>query len=268
MADLSDIGIWLEERCAAVCYPNGTGADPITGSGKKITIGRGWPDPKSLDAAMAAGNAFVSIYPMSGMERNTSRFPKQWQAKAVPAAQTVVTTTVNTVTISGTPTVGEAVVVIVGTAPYGYKILTGDTPTIIAAALAALIPAATSSGPVLTIHGVTPLASAAISVTGTAIKETRRQQRVFAVYVWAPDPATRDFIVQALDNYFSDIERFVVASDQTWAKFTYHGTNEIDELQVRNIYKRWLMYAVEYATTQTQTTQTTMATSIGFSSSH
>ncbi|HEY1772430.1 MAG TPA: hypothetical protein VGH91_04480 [Gammaproteobacteria bacterium] len=266
MADLSDVGIWFEAQCTTICYPNGSSQPPITGSGKTISLGRGWPDPKTLDAVMAAGvgNAYVNIYPMPGMERNTTRFPKAWQQVSVTAATLTLTVSGRTVTVGGTPAVGQGAVVSVNTQPYGYALVGGDTLNSIAAALAALIPGASAVGAVVTVPGVSPL-SAAVSVTGTAAMETRRQQRVFGVYVWAPDPVTRDTVAQAIDGAMAVIERFTLP-DGFSARLIYHGTMETDELQARLIYKRSLMYSVEYATTTTQTTQTVGATSVGIAS--
>lgn len=267
MADLSDITAWFSGQSEKVCYPNGTSTAPITGSGKKITIVRGWPDPKSVDAAVLAGNAMVSVYPMPGMERNTTRFPKKWQQNGdLPVAHTVLTVGLHTVTISGTPTVGEAATITVGVQGYGYQILAGDTVNTVAAALAALIPGASAVGAVITITGLKTI-TAAVSVTGTVTKEMRRQTRIFGIYAWAPDPATRDLIIAAIDGCLADTERFTVASDNTSARLIYHGTNQSDELQVRKTYKRWLMYSVEYATTQTEQTQTVGAFSVGITSS-
>jgi len=267
MADLSDVSVWLERQVEAIVYPTGKTHDPITGAGKTISIGRGWPDPKSLDAVMAlgAGNAYVSIYPMPGMERNTTRFPKKWQQVSVNAPTLTMTVSGRTVTVGGTPAVGQGAVISVNTQPYGYALLNTDTLNSIAAALAALIPGASAVGAVVTVPGVSPL-SAAVSVTGTAAMETRRQQRVFGVYVWAPDPVTRDTVAQAIDGALALVERFTLP-DGFSARLIYHGTTETDELQVRLIYKRILMYSVEYATTQTQTTQTVGATAVGTTSS-
>lgn len=268
MADISDVSVWLEAQCDAVCYPNGDTHDPITGSGKTISIGRGWPDPKSLDQVVAggAGNAYVSIYPMPGMERNTTRFQKKWQQVSVQAATLTLVVSGRTITVGGTPAVGQAAVATVGGVGYGYQLLNGDTVNGIATALAALIPGATAVGAVITI-ATTATITAVVSVTGTAAMELRRQQRVFGVYIWAPDPVTRDTVSQALDLYFAGVERFTLP-DGFSARFIYHGTTELDDLQARSIYKRVLMYSVEYATTQTQTTQTVGATNAGVSSSH
>lgn len=267
MADLSDVSVWLEAQCAAICYPTGTGQPPITGAGKTISLGRGWPDPKSLDQVMAAGagNAYVSIYPMPGMERNTTRFPKKWQQVSVQTATLTLVVSGRTITVGGTPAVGQAAVATVGGIGYGYQLRIGDTLAGIATALAALIPGASAVGAVITVATVSTV-TAVVSVTGTAAMELRRQQRVFGVYIWAPDPVTRDTVAQALDLYFAGVERFTLA-DGFSSRLIYHGTTQDDGLQTRSIYKRALMYSVEYATTQTQTTQTVGATNAGVSSS-
>lgn len=273
MADLTDVAAWFSTQCSEICYPNGTGSSPITGGGKTISIGRGWPDPKTLDSVMAAGtgNAYVSIYPMPGMERNTTRYPKQWQEKSQTAAKLTLTVAAvsggYTVTIGGSIQAGDGPVISVGGISYGYSVLGTESLISIAAALAALVPDASAIGAVITITTVAAVTGVA-TASGIAQMELRRQQRVFGVYVWAPDQQTRNTVAQALDSYFAGIERFTLTGDNTSARLIYHGTQESDDLQVRKIYKRVLMYQVEYATTTTTTGQTVGGINIDTTSSH
>jgi hypothetical protein len=44
--------------------------------------------------------------------------------------------------------------------------------------------------------------------------------------------------------------------DNTWARLLYHGTVEQDTLQKQRIYRRNLLYEVEYATMATETSNT------------
>lgn len=265
MSDLSDVVAWFEQECAAVCYPNDTGSPPthppITGNGKVITIVRGWPDPKSLDAAMAAGNVYVSIYPMPGMERNTTRYPRQPQTVSIAPATLTLTVNGQQVTVSGTPGVGQAPMITVGSTGYAYQVLVTDTLNSIATALAALIPGASAVGAVVTVPAG-PLITVSISTTGTSATEQRRQERQFGIYVWASKPADRNLVASTIDVALAQIERFTLP-DQFGARLIYKGTQETDELQTRWIYKRVLVYLVEYAMTTSETDSTISLQSTG-----
>lgn len=61
MADMSDVVTALGTTIQSILYPNGTSQPSVTGG--SILIEGGWPDPKTLEADLAASKAHVSIYP-------------------------------------------------------------------------------------------------------------------------------------------------------------------------------------------------------------
>lgn len=88
--------------------------------------------------------------------------------------------------------------------------------------------------------------------TGTSIKEIRRQERTFQITIWAPTPAARDMIAKVVDPVLAVTSRFTLP-DQTSARLIYKGSPITDMLEKSKIYRRDLLYSVEYATTVTET---------------
>lgn len=248
MADLSDAQNALVSLASAALYPNGTAQPSV--AGVTVTVVPGWPIPKQLDAIIQSGNAMVSVYQMGAMGKNTTRFLGDDDAQAsIPAPNLTITISGNQVTIGGTIKAGEAATIKVNYQPYSYAIQATDTVDTIATALAALIPHATVNGAVITITEVFDL-EAAISVPVVVQQEIGRQAQVFMVTAWNPTPAVRDSICKAIELSFKQQPR-IVMPDNTWARLLYRGTIEQDTLQKQRIYRRNLLYEVEYALTTT-----------------
>lgn len=256
MADISDILNTLSSLTAAMIYPNGTASPSIVNA--PVSVVPGWPIPQQLDGLIAAGSAMVSIFPMPGMDANTTEWMTDALPTAAPAPQLSMAVSGATVTIGGLIKAGEAATVLVNGIGYSHAIVSTDTFTGIAAALAALVTGATSSGAVFTAPASTYELSAGVSAIVPLQATVGRQRRVFELTCWCPTPSMRDSLGSQIDAYFKNntSRRFVVAADQTYAKIIYRGTLMADELQKLNIYRRDLMYEVEYFTTVNTTGNT------------
>lgn len=262
MADLSDVINVLATLASVALYPNGV-SQP-SAAGVTVAVVPGWPIPKQLDEIIAAGNAMVSVYQMTGMGKNTNRFLGDDDSQnVIPIAKLTLTVFGNTVTVGGTINPGEAATVRVNYLPYSYAVKQGDTVDTIAASLAALIPGASTSGYIISINGAFEIETA-VSVPVSMQQEIGRQSQVFMITAWAPTPAARDAITKAMDLSFKQQPR-IVMPDNTWARLLYRGTIEQDTLQKQRIYRRNLLYEVEYALMLTQTEQT--VTDFGISTS-
>ena len=270
MADLSDVLSTLATACAAAVYPTGTGqASP---AGVAIKVYPGWPNPAQLDTDLRAATpvCHVSIYPRPE-ERNTTRYsPNDWKTATVATPTLTLALAGQVVTVGGTiPAAGNPHnrVVLANGKPYVYAVQLADTLASIAAALAALIAvdiAGTSAaGAVITLPSSARLAAARVGVTGTAVRELRRQERRFQVGVWADSPAHRDAIAALLDAALA-VPTFLALSDGTAGRLRYAGSVMSDTLQKDCLFRRDLFYTVEYGTTQTeaeaQITQTQLNT--------
>ena len=255
MCDISDIISELATLSASAVYPNGTGSPSVAGI--PITILPGWPIPAQLDAIIGSGAAMISVYPIPGMDANTTQWMEDPVELAAPIASLTMSVSSNTVTIGGAIKAGEAATVLANNIGYSYGVLASDTTATIATSLAALIPGATASGSVVTITGVHYL-SAAVSAVVPMQQTIGRQKRVFKLIFWCPTPASRNSLSAAVDVALKAVQgrRIVIPSDNTYAKIVYRGTVMMDDLEKTNIYRRELMYEVEYFTTLQSTGNT------------
>lgn len=260
MATLADARTLLATLTSAALYPNGTSQPSAVGV--TVTVVPGWPIPKQLDEIIAAGNAMVSIYQYGGMGKNTTRFLGDDDAQAtIPAPNISLTISGNKITVGGTINPGEAPTLTVNYQPYSYAVKATDTVNSVAAALAALVPGATVSGPTITLTGAFSI-QGAISVPVTVQQEIGRQAQVFMVTAWNPTPDLRDSVSATLELAFK-LQPRIVMPDNTWARLLYRGTIETDTLQKQRIYRRNLLYEVEFALMQTVTVNT--VTNLGVS---
>jgi hypothetical protein len=256
MADISDIIDVLANFASGVVYPSGTASPSIAAI--PVSITPGWPIPAQLDQIIAAGGAMVSVYPIPGMDANTTQWTPDPVQLAAPVASLTLTVSSNTVTVGGTIKAGEAATVLANNLGYSYGVLVTDTTATIATALAGLIPNATAAGSIVTITGLHYL-SAVVSAVVPMQQEIGRQKRVFKLIFWCPTPISRNVLSAAVDVALKAVvgRRLIVPTDNTYAKIIYRGTVMLDDLQKTNIYRRDLMYEVEYFTTL-QTTGNTV----------
>lgn len=245
MADLSDVENALGVFVGGVVFPLG-----VSAIGAPVAVERGWPNSVALDAALGAGKVTVSIYAQQSTERNTTRFREDWQQIAPPAITLTASVSGLSITIGGAVSASTQVVAVkANNLAYAYTALTTDTPATIAAALAALIPGATSNGAVVTLTGAAQL-TARVSGIGSIAREVRRQSRGFQIVVWAPTPALRDTASSLIDSAFAGISTLTMP-DGFGANVTYQRTFTSDQGENENLYRRDLFYTIEYATTQT-----------------
>ncbi len=255
MADLSDVSNAFVALITSIVYPNGINNPSIANTG--IRIYPGWPSPQQLDIDLAAGNCHISVYPRND-EQNTTRFSRDWQLQTLNTATLTLTANGQTVTIGGampSPFTPHNLVIFANNKPYVYAVQSGNTLNSIAASLAALIAVdvigTTAIGAVITLPSSARLGAVRVGVTTTAISEVRRQKRGFQLTVWASTPIQRQIIASALDSALA-VNYFLSLPDGTAARMIYSSSIETDMLQNEQIYRRDLIYSVEFATTQTE----------------
>ena len=257
MADLSDVLAGLATTAAAALYPNGTGQACVAGVACKVYPG--WPNALQLDTDLRAATPIcqVSIYPLPA-ERNTTRYALAWQQASINTATLTLAMAGQTVTVGGAvPGASNPHVVMIAAngKPYPYAVLVTDTLASIATALAALvavdIPGTTAAGPVVTLPNTARLLAARVGVTGTGLLEQRRQERQIQIGIWANTPANRDVISKVLDPVLAG-QPFLTMPDGTGARLRYVRSNMSDATEKDCLFRRDLVYTVEYATTQTE----------------
>lgn len=247
MAGVSDVQNQLVAQAAAIIYPNGTAQPSICGMPVKIYPG--WPVPNVLENDLKAGKVHISVYP-SATERKTTRYNgRSWTVIAQPAHTVVMTATGAVVTLSGTPSRQNLLLNVDGTS-YVYAMQSTDTLASAATALSALVPGATSAGPAITVAGAHSV-FARVGGFGTAIMETKRQEKQFQVIVWAPTPDARAAAIGALDATLSATTNMALP-DGSSGIVRYSHSFQTDQIEKAGLYRGDLFYSIDYATTQTQ----------------
>jgi hypothetical protein len=133
---------------------------------------------------------------------------------------------------------------------YAYRVLSTDTPTTVAAALAAQIPGASASGNVLTCPSA--LISARVVADQAVWLETRRQLRYVRVDCWCPSPIARDAVASLVDGALAQI-RWIPLADGSSGRLLFGGDGVDDKPSKDRLWRRWMRYSVEYATTLLET---------------
>ncbi|MDF7658320.1 hypothetical protein PUG81_05010 [Erwiniaceae bacterium L1_54_6] len=246
MADSSDVSNVIAGMVAATVYPNGTSEPSI--SGAVIKIYPGWPVPNVLQQDINTGGVHISIWALSTERKIGSELGRPYRVLTKGEPPLIATVTDQAVTLSGSVSVPTNVYFLIDGVGYHYPVQSGDTLTSVATAMANQIPGATSSGEVISL----PDAKSIIARTGgvgTAMRELRRQAKDFQITIWAPTPAARIQVAAAIDGALSEVSN-ISLSDGAPALMLYTRQFDTDASENYLIYRRDLIYTVNYATTQ------------------
>lgn len=251
MADLSDVLNALTGLVAAAVYPNGTAQPSVCNAAIKVYPG--WPVPNVLEADLKAGKVHVSVYSLP-TERKTSRhIGRPWVATSPGAPTLTAAVNLNQVTFGGTVAVPQNLYLLINGKGYAYAVQPADTLASIATAFATLLqadfPAASNAGTVLTIPGAYSVI-ARVGAVGTAMRELKRQEKQFQITVWAPTPALRDSAAGPIDVALA-VSSDLAFTDGSHGILLYSHSNQTDQNEKAGLYRRDLIYTVDYATTQT-----------------
>jgi hypothetical protein len=265
MADLSDVTAYLKSAAVAAVYPNGTTQPSVAAIDVRVI--EGWPDPNLLDLDLAGKTligstndvpiarpggvcAQVSVFPMMGATSTPYQILDETWLISPPTYGLTVSVVNGVINVSGTPATGEYLTVIADRA-YAYS-TSGVSASAIIATLAADFSAnytgVGSTGSTLTIPYKFALAvrQGGVGIQGKVI---HRQRHHVMVSTWAPNHTTRTALCNAIDIALkSNIK--VTMPDTSQALVIYNRTNVIDDHQMATIYRRDLVYEVEYATVE------------------
>ncbi len=256
MPDVSEVRSVLVANCAATVYPNGKSAPSIAGVNVKIYPG--WPVPNVLQADVRAGGAHVSVF-SSPTERKIPNFLGR-PYYTLTAGSPTITATVSgrTVTFGGVVSVPQNIYLLVNGQGYHHPVQSTDTLTSIATVFANQIAGSASAGAVITLppsHSIV----ARVGGVGTSARELKHQEKEFIITVWSPTPALRDTLSSAIDASLA-INSSLNFADESINKILYSRTLETDQLEKYQLYRRDIVYSVEYATTQIISAPQTIAT--------
>lgn len=265
MADISDITAYIASVASTAVYPNGNLQPSVTGN--DVSIYEGWPISEQLNLDLTgqvlAGNppvpvprakgpvSNVSIYPLPGGSSLPYQILDNTYTITPAAINLVVSVSGNQVTVTGTPAAGEILTLVVDRT-YVYS-QTGATASAILSALLTAVqinyPSATLVGSTLTVpYGYElDVRQGGIATLG---KVSHRQIHPVMISVWAPDHVTRTTLAKAIDVA---MKATLVAAmpDGSEALFVYSRTNVSDIEQNKALYRRDLIYNVEFATITT-----------------
>lgn len=264
MADISDVEESVADACAAALGLDANGLSAALGLSCRIS--REWPNSDELAQDLEARVLNVTVSALSGMSRETTRYPEQWKPLSDPVVTVSGSVAGNTVTIAAPsgPLPQQLVGVRVGLSPYVYETTATDTPETIAAALAALVPGATASGPTLTTS-----AAVTFRVAGYApiFRELRRQRQSLKVAFWCPDGASRDAACKLVDGALAGTH-FLTLPDGTAGRLRYEGSYVSDASEKSGLWRRDLRYSVEYPTTETMVAPAMLWGTVASSAAH
>jgi hypothetical protein len=253
MADQSDVETALAAAVAAALYPNGTAALPTVAATCRIY--RGYPAPQALDADLVAGIVNVTVFAAPHPPQDTTRYPATWRVPAVILPSLTATVLGTTVSFDGTPAPNQIAGVAVDGRSFSYAVQSTDSTALVAASLAVPMRAAgvrvQVSGASLTCPGAGHVV-ARIVQNQAAIRETRRQRQEFGVTCWCPAPMLRDQVAAAIDSALAAIA-FLTLADGTGGRLTHAGGSTTDQQETASLYRRDLVYAVDYPTTEPAT---------------
>lgn len=250
MCDLADVEQALVELVGAAAYPNGTGQPSAVALPVKAY--RGWPLANQLDTDMTATppKVNVTVFPLSGMTRITTRYPRDWVADGPGPTSLTASITGSTVTIGGAPGVPQMVGIKSAGRGYVYPASNTDTPEIAAAALAALVPGATVLGATV-ICPADPKLMARVVGYSTIRRELMRQVQGFRITAWCPDRASRD-AVGALISLTLAQNPFLALPDGG-GRLLYAAA-DVDDVPTKDrLWRRDFRVTVEYPTTEVMT---------------
>ena len=261
MADQADVETALVGLADAALYPNGTGTTSVPGPDCRIY--RGWPNAAALDADLRAGKVNVTIFPAPGTGRVSTRYVQAWSGTPTTPGLTV-SVVGNIVTFGGVGGPGQVAGVVIDGVAYAYRLQLGDNPALVAANLAVLVRAdrpAQVTGSTLSLPGA-GLVLARVIADAPAQQETRRQTQLFRITCWCPTPAIRDATAGAIDLAMAQLQ-FITLADGTEGRLIYGGTSVFDQSQDALLYRRDLLYSVEYATILTESQPAMLFGSLG-----
>lgn len=245
MPDQSDVEAALAAAVAGVLYPQG--ADRASAAGVACRVYRGWPTAAALEADLAQGIAHVTVQPMPGGARDTTRFLGEWQGVA-PAATLTVAVDGEAVSFAGVAAAGQVAGVRVDGAAHAYRVRAGDTPGVVAAVLAALVrqnrPAVLQGDGFLLPGGVA--VAARVVTDGIGGTELRRQRAGFRVTAWCPGPMERDRVAGCVDAGLAAVQFLDAGGWGCWLRLS--GGSVADAGSVAGVWRRDLLYSIEYPT--------------------
>lgn len=246
MASTDDVVRYLARRISEVIYPGGCRLPGIVNASVKIYPG--WPIPGTLQQDIDNGGVHISVWPLPTERKLDTALgrPIRILAKGEPALQFTVNGSI--ISVSGVASALTNVWVSLNGKAFTFQFRAGTTAEQAIYALSAELP---KSFTVLSSFCILMAEHLSVSVTtaGTAVKELRRQIKDFQITVWAPAPGLRERIGTAIDTALSE-QCHIDLNDGAPAHLLYARQFDSDRSENWHVYRRDLVFSVNFATTQ------------------
>lgn len=246
MASTDDVARFLAGRIADVVYPGGSQLPGIVNAAVKIYPG--WPVPVTLQQDIDNGSVHITVWPLPTERKINTALgrPCRVIAKGQPTLQFTVNGT--TIGVAGVASALTNVQITLDGKAFTFHFPAGTTAEKALYALSVRLPRSFTVGSSLCIMLVTHL-SISVSTAGTAVKELRRQIKDFQVTVWSPAPDLRERIGSAIDAALSE-QCHIDLNDGAPAQLLYARQFDSDRSENWHVYRRDLIFSVNYATTR------------------
>jgi hypothetical protein len=246
MADISDVEQAVTDTITSILYPTGASQSSIIGA--LCRVYRGWPNSSGLNADLGAGVVNITVLADNDSGRTTTRYLPEWHTTSSEAG-IAANAADQTITLSGKPAVGDVVGALIDGEAYAYRIQNGDTAALVAANLNQLIQAmrpAIVQGFSIVVPGASSIRVRVVADGSTSF-EIRRQEKDLRIACWCPTPQIRDSVASAIDSMIDQVS-FLLLPDNSSARVIYRNTASYDQSQNALLYRRDLIYSIEYPT--------------------
>lgn len=249
MADQSNVEAAIVSIIANALYPGGDAVQSSVGYACKVY--RGWPKSPTLDADLAENITNISVHAAESPAKNVTRYPRIWQTIG-PAEGTLSVTMEGSVAIfSGSCSTGMLAGVMVDGQTYFYAVQASDSPQTVASNIAALLREAgwivEYSASQVAVPQAIHFSARVVSGSGV-MKEIRRQEQGFMISIWCASPVVRDVVVPVVDDALAK-KIFIALVDGTYGRLRFENQITTDSSEDADLYRRDLVYMVEYPTT-------------------
>lgn len=246
MASTDGVVRYLARRISEVIYPGGCRLPGIVNASVKIYPG--WPVPEGLQQDINNGGVHISVWPLPTERKIHTPLgtPSQTMSKGKPTLQFRVNGSL--ISVEGIASAPTNVRVSLDDRTYLFHFQTGATAEKVIAKLSLELPGAFTLFSKLCVLKVNQIRFFA-TTTGTEVRELRRQLKDFQVTVWAPTPELRGRIGTAIDTALS-AKSHIDLNDGAPAQLLYARQFDSDRSQNWHVYRRDLVFSVNYATTQ------------------
>jgi len=256
MADVSEVTQFIARRVAAALFPDGESETSL--AGVPVKIYPGWPVPDALQRDIEAGAAHVTVWPLPGERKVSTGLGRPFRtvAKGKPSLQVNVNGSI--IRLSGEVTADTNVQIALGSKVFRLHFPAGITLSSVKARLSETLPRASvifGRVVVLSAGHIT----ATVTTAGTVVRELRRQIKEFQVTVWAPTPVLRNRIGTLVDVTLSE-QHHIDLGDHVPAQMLYARQSESDAGGNFHVYRRDLIFSINFALTQQSTASEVIAT--------